>query len=107
MPTAAPENVKGKVIDSRTLQISWSPPPLNKQHGTLTYFKIKYVIFEDGKASKEKTRELKVDANKLSHTLKYLQKWSKYQISVLAGNQKGDGPYSDPIYLQTDEDGMW
>lgn len=39
--------------------------------------------------------------------LENLEEWTEYQFRVLAANKVGDGPASDPIFLRTDEAGMF
>ena len=41
-----------------------------------------------------------------SALIRNLYKWTQYKIWVLAFTQIGDGPKSDLIIVQTDEDGM-
>lgn len=54
----------------------------------------------------QKEVSIKIEPEKRSFTIKDLEKWSVYQVSILAGTAIGDGPHSNPIQLQTDEDGM-
>lgn len=40
-------------------------------------------------------------ANYNSHSLIFLDKYTKYKIQILAFNPAGDGPRSDPVYVRT------
>ena len=91
----------GIPVDSSCIRVEWQPPPRIHRNGAITYYKVIY--FEDTNPSKK--IELNVTSNESSIELKNLNKWTKYRISVLAGTEVGDGPASEPIVLQTDEDG--
>ncbi|XP_054161906.1 tyrosine-protein phosphatase Lar-like isoform X2 [Oppia nitens] len=101
VPGAPPQQVRGNALDSRAVRLQWQPPPRAKHHGTITYYKIIY--FEDN-INIAKKHEVNVTANELTVDLKNLNKWTNYRISVVAGTEMGDGPASQPIIVQTDED---
>ncbi len=48
---------------------------------------------------------LTVDASEHQVDIHQLLKWTQYKIWVAARTDIGDGPYSDVIFVQTDEDG--
>ncbi len=104
VPGAPPQEVHGLAVDSKSLRIVWRPPPRDKHHGTITYYKVIYSEDNSKKPSK-KLNEVNVTAKEHSVILKNLNKWTDYRISVLAGTKVGDGPASEPIILRTDEDG--
>ncbi|XP_067118377.1 tyrosine-protein phosphatase Lar-like isoform X6 [Centruroides vittatus] len=99
MPSAPPQNVIGSTIDSSTLRISWQPPPRDKQNGIITYYKIKYQKV----GSKKFAIEVSLNPDERFYVIHGLEKWTEYQIWVLAGTSKGDGPLSPPLILRTDE----
>lgn len=48
---------------------------------------------------------LVVPGSKQSHVLTGLHEWTQYKIWVAASTSAGEGPLSDVIVVQTDEDG--
>lgn len=128
-PGAPPTEVRGVVIDSRTVLISWQPPPREKQHGNLTEYKVIYSkvhnnnlfsasVDEDSLNSENNIfsfNEKHVNSGELVATAKPdaksiyindLEEWTEYQFRILAANKVGNGPASDTIFLRTDEAGM-
>jgi len=47
-----------------------------------------------------------VPGSEQSHVLAGLDSWTQYKIWVAAATNAGEGPLSDVIVVQTDEDGM-
>ena len=82
---------------STTVSIAWIPPLENLQNGVITGYRIKY-IGKDGYESELRT-------NQTSHLLTDLQKFTRYNMSVEAGNEMGFGP-SEYINVTTLADGM-
>ena len=82
---------------STTVYIAWIPPLENLQNGVITGYRIKY-LGKDGNESELRT-------NQTSHLLTDLQKFTRYNISVEAGNEMGFGP-SEYINVTTLADGM-
>lgn len=105
VPGAPPQDVHGVPVDSRALRISWKPPPREKHHGKIVYYKVIYS--EESKKSPKNVHEVNVTTNDNSVVLKNLNKWTVYRVSVLAGTKIGDGPASEPLLLRTDEDGTF
>ncbi|XP_022247809.1 tyrosine-protein phosphatase Lar-like isoform X3 [Limulus polyphemus] len=103
LPGAPPQEIHGSAVSSRSLLITWKPPPLDQQNGQITYYKIKYL-----KASTsddpQKARQIQTGPDERSFIIDGLEKWTKYHIWVLAGTVVGDGPLSAPLIVQTDED---
>lgn len=102
VPGAPPQQVRGVALDSRSLRISWEPPPRELHNGAITYYKVKY-IRADAAPGAAPYEALKGPAE-LSHTVTGLDKWTPYRIWVLAGTSVGDGPGSSPVLVRTDED---
>ncbi|UYV73148.1 PTPRD [Cordylochernes scorpioides] len=100
VPGAPPQDVKGQAIDSRTLRISWQPPPRALHHGAIAYYKVKYARGGD----EEVTTVRVEDPSQHFIILGDLQKWTSYSVWVIAGTTVGDGPPSPPFHVRTDED---
>ena len=106
VPSAAPEDVEGTAIDSQTLRITWSPPPLEQQNGDILGYRLLYTPADSGYGP-NRAVEIEKRADERSATLASLQKWTSYKVWVKAYTSIGDGPLSSVIVVQTDEDGMW
>ena len=106
VPGAPPQDVRGSAVDSRSLRITWNPPPRDQQNGAITYYKLKYLKVESGD-DLAKAQEIRVEADQKTYVIGGLEKWTEYRIWVIAGTEVGDGPPSLPIVIRTDEDGMY
>ena len=105
VPGAPPQMVNAYPESSTSLRIVWEPPPENKQNGVIAYYKIFYVpkVRSDSEAT---VIEIK-NANAREFVIDELMKWAGYRVWMLAGTSVGDGPKSEPIEIQTDEDGTY
>lgn len=103
VPSAPPQEVRGAALDSRRLEVTWAPPPLPSQNGEIRGYRIRYQE-PDNKATAS-APVVTVPATQRSYVLQDLKKWTQYKLWVAAFTRKGDGPYSDVIIVQTDEDG--
>lgn len=65
--------------------------------------KIFYLVVESPQEEDNKIEEETevVPATYLSHSLIFLDKYTKYKIQMLAFNPAGDGPRSDAIFVKT------
>ncbi|KAK3612593.1 hypothetical protein CHS0354_042101 [Potamilus streckersoni] len=103
VPSAAPQAVSGKSINSRSVEVTWKPPPPDKQNGRIVGYKILFV--ENSSRSTEKDAQVEdVASEARSVLLQSLSTWTVYKIWVLAFTSVGDGPLSEPIWVRTDED---
>ncbi|XP_022247937.1 tyrosine-protein phosphatase Lar-like isoform X3 [Limulus polyphemus] len=103
LPGAPPQHIHGSAVSSRSLRITWLPPPVDQQNGQITYYKIKYLKASTSNDPK-KARQIQTGPDERSFIIDGLEKWTKYYIWVLAGTVVGDGPLSAPLIVQTDED---
>ena len=95
-PGAPPQNVTGYNTSSTSINVTWNEVPEGKQHGDIIRYTVMY----------NKTTNVinKSEVTEKFFELKVLDKYTTYDIKVLAATRKGDGPASDPIKVQTDED---
>ena len=98
-PDAPPQNVTGYNTSSTSINVTWNEVPEDKQHGDIKRYTVMY----------NKTTNVinKSEVTQISEKiieLKGLDKYTIYDIKVLAATDVGDGPASDPIKVQTDED---
>ncbi|XP_075219912.1 sidekick cell adhesion molecule [Lycorma delicatula] len=105
VPTGQPRSVEAEPVSSTEVRLRWQPPQQNQQNGDLLGYKIFYLatdlaqeISPDDKVEEE--IEV-VPASYHSHSLVFLDKYTKYRIQILAFNPAGDGPRSDPISVKT------
>lgn len=95
-PTAPPQNVTGYNTSSTSINVTWNEVPKDKQHGDIIRYTVMY----------NKTTNVinKSEVSEKFFELKGVDKYTIYDIKVLAATRIGDGPASDPIKVQTDED---
>lgn len=109
VPGAPPQDVQATTLSSTSLLIEWEAPPEARQNGDITSYKVNYLkIARDDEDVATQTQMMQeVGPNDRSCNLINLDKWTRYEITVLATTVVGDGPASMPIRVQTDEDGMY
>ena len=96
-PGAPPVLVRGHNSSSTSISVTWGKVPDDKQHGDISHYT---VIYEKKEGGTEKRKTVTTRTAEL----KDLEKFTEYSIKVLAATRKGDGPPSDPIIVQTDQD---
>jgi netrin-G3 ligand len=102
-PGAPPQKFHGEPEDSTSIRVTWAPPPEDKQHGDIMYYKI---FFVDNTLSDTESSQVTIsDPNARDFIMDQLRKWTDYRIWILAGTSVGDGPITDSIIVRTDEDG--
>ncbi|XP_075978544.1 tyrosine-protein phosphatase Lar isoform X4 [Anticarsia gemmatalis] len=99
VPGAPPMNVSAVAVSPTAVRVSWAPPPAERAHGRIAYYKLLYA--ESGHGDSEATV---VKLNQTSFVLDELRRWTEYRIWVLAGTSVGDGPTSYPVTVRTHED---
>ncbi|XP_072021945.1 receptor-type tyrosine-protein phosphatase F-like isoform X2 [Amphiura filiformis] len=112
VPGAPPRDVIGTTLSSISIQVNWNPPPEDFQNGIITGYKLIYERDSNGDSGDDEESllqedgpmEISVGPRVTSYTLNDLNKWTEYDISVLASTAVGDGPASDPVKIRTDED---
>ena len=98
-PGAPPQNVQGYNTSSTSINVTWNEVPKDKQHGYIIRYTVMYknttnVIYESVTPISGKFVELEE-----------LDKFTFYDIKVLAATNLGNGPASFPIKVRTDEAG--
>ncbi|XP_052122730.1 protein sidekick [Frankliniella occidentalis] len=105
VPTGEPQAVEAEPLSPTEVRLKWRPPTQSQQNGDLLGYKIYYLVTEspqplDDRVSQEEELEV-VPATSHSHSLVFLDKFTQYQISMLAFNPAGDGPRSAPVTVRT------
>jgi hypothetical protein len=107
VPSAAPQAVSGMPYkDSRSVKVTWKPPPKDQQNGEIKGYKIFYVKYDPSQTDQDAT-SVSVDAENQELVLGKLEIFTEYKIWVLAFTSVGDGPISQPIRVWTNEDGRY
>ena len=97
--------MRGQAGDSTSIQFTWLPPPSGTHNGELLGYRVMYTESDSG-LQPEQARQVTKEASADSVVLHNLDKWTAYNIWVLAFTSVGDGPHSDTIVVRTAEDGM-
>ena len=97
VPTAAPQSVSGSAIDSTSISLSWSPPPLPDQNGL-----IQYSISVHEVATGTLTQYTSTNS---SIAIRSLHPYYTYRCSVAAYTIIGEGPQNQqPVIIKTLQD---
>uniref|UniRef100_A0A8C5P8N7 DCC netrin 1 receptor n=1 Tax=Leptobrachium leishanense TaxID=445787 RepID=A0A8C5P8N7_9ANUR len=100
VPSAAPQNVSLEVVNSRSIKVSWLPPPSGTQNGFITGYKIRH-----RKTSRRGELET-LEPNNLWYLFTGLEKGSQYSFQVSAMTVNGTGPSSDWVTAETPENDL-
>lgn len=86
-------------MTSRSFILSWSPPPLEDINGVIT----EYSVIVSSLATLD---IVPFTTNSTVLTVGDLVPYSRYEVEVAALNKEGNGPYTEVILVQTNEDGQ-
>ncbi|XP_053910908.1 netrin receptor DCC isoform X2 [Cuculus canorus] len=100
VPSATPQNVSLEVVNSRSIKVSWLPPPPGTQNGFLTGYKIRH-----RRTSRRGEMET-LEPNNLWYLFTGLEKGSQYSFQVAAMTINGTGPSSEWITTETPENDL-
>ena len=107
-PTAPPGNLKVFNRSSTSLNATWSAPPIDKTHGFIRYYLIKYWEVQCSDFFYD-SHNLTVRTKTVASTLRSvivdeLDYWKCYQVNISAVTV-GEGPYATDIETRTTENG--
>ncbi|XP_058239534.1 netrin receptor DCC isoform X2 [Hemibagrus wyckioides] len=100
VPSAPPQNISLEVIYSRSIKVSWQPPPANTQNGFVTGYKIRYR--KTGRRGEQEA----IEPNNLWYLFTGLEKGSQYSFQVAAMTVNGTGPSSEWYTAETPENDL-
>ncbi|MBN3323700.1 NCHL1 protein, partial [Atractosteus spatula] len=105
-PSAAPDNVEVKVLNSTLAKVSWSKVPKDKINGHLGGYKVSWwrmrSLLESKKSHGEK-HMLTFPGDRHHGMVPGLKPFSEYTLIVTAFNGRGSGPGSLPATFTTPE----
>ena len=84
--------------DYPSIFITWDAVEDNEENGKILSYKITYTPFN----GKNSPRTINVTAPIVHANLTQLVSYRRYNITVLASNEHGDGPGSDSVIVRTD-----
>jgi len=98
-PNAPPSNVQGHNASATRVLVQWNNVPAADQNGVILSYTVTYKTIPDGSPQTKV-----VSAPGYEVTLKGLNEYTNYSITVFASTVKGGGRISVPIFVITDED---
>lgn len=106
----APQNIRAEAKSKTELLIMWEPPPSDACNGILIGYHVGYLAIDDVQNSST-TPYIHYMMKTININSQYgedvvingLTPYTVYSIVVQAFNNKGPGPFSKPIAIQTDE----
>jgi len=104
-PTAPPADIVVTTESPQSISVKWGTVPASNRNGIITGYRVLYQALPNG-TSFTKTIGVIGEGGEESRltTLEKLNEFTNYSISVLAFTVKGDGPASDAMIVQTEED---
>jgi hypothetical protein len=99
VPSGSPLNLTARAIDSTTIELVWSEPPIETQNGIIISYFINISI------SNTKTSFVVNATAAAPLNLTELHPYYGYSLRVAAVTSRGVGPFSDPVTITTPEDG--
>ena len=102
-PDASPENLQPNDTTSTSILVTWNEVPAFSRNGIILSYTVRYQAV-GGISVNAPVYNNTVEFPTLQANLTGLIKNQKYNISVLATTSKGDGPYSSPISVETNQD---
>ncbi|XP_047426142.1 netrin receptor DCC [Mugil cephalus] len=100
VPSAPPQNLTLEVVLSRSIKISWQPPPSHSQNGIIIAYKIKY------RKTGSRGDQEAIEPNNLWYLFTGLEKGSQYSFQVAAMTSNGTGPFTDWHTTETPENDL-
>ena len=92
------------VASSTEIMVTWDMVPAIDQNGIITMYEVRYEPLETF-GGQIQTQTMTVQAPMMSVTLRNLQEFVNYNISVRAYTSVGEGPYSSGMTAMTQQDG--
>ncbi len=105
VPGQPPQNVTAANLSSTSIDVQWEPPPQEFFFGILRGYIIRYVPVGNISNDSAYLMTNLIEPTETNYTLELLMEFVNYSIEVTAVTV-GNGPFSDPVYVRTNADGM-
>ena len=103
MPDEPPVNIRARGIEPTVLKVDWVPVPYETINGIGIGYKL--ALFN---TSGYNIRNYTLEASVLTIEITDLDIWTNYSVKMSAFTVVGDGPWSESILENTDEEGkLW
>ncbi|CAN8026902.1 unnamed protein product, partial [Ixodes persulcatus] len=106
VPATPPQSVKVSAVGSKKVEVAWKPPPLHLQYGDIQGYYVGYRVHGTTEPYVFKT-VTRASGPTTQCIIDNLQRATAYAVVVQAYNEKGAGPLSDEIMVQTHEHGKF
>lgn len=103
VPASPPDVITAVNTSSTTVRVHWAEVPPIDQNGIIVRYEVEYTQSTLSGAAMFNT--VTVDASILLVDLIRLEEYVEYAIRVRAYTIVGAGPYSDVVFITTNEDG--
>ena len=104
-PNGPPTSVKATAQNSTTISVSWGPVVEQDRNGIIKGYEIIYQALPNGRnLAKMINISTENQESEQDTTLVGLNEFTNYSIRVLAFTSEGNGPFSDAIVVQTQQD---
>uniref|UniRef100_T1JAL8 Down syndrome cell adhesion molecule-like protein Dscam2 n=1 Tax=Strigamia maritima TaxID=126957 RepID=T1JAL8_STRMM len=105
-PGGPPRHVQVVAVDSQTLKVTWKAPSTDVWFGEILGYNIGFRPENGSHSFSFRKMELFNDDKSTYHFLVMgLKKFTRYVLVVQAFNRHGNGPSSEDVFAQTQEDG--
>ena len=102
-PSASPVNLRPVDTTLTSILVTWDEVPAADQNGIILTYTVRYQMSGEGGGNASINSTTVVFPTPQAN-LTGLKNDTRYNISVLASTIKGDGPYSQPIFVSTNQD---
>ncbi|XP_073259128.1 receptor-type tyrosine-protein phosphatase delta-like [Porites lutea] len=103
-PSGFPLNLRPVDTSFSSILVAWNEVLSAAQNGIILTYTVRFQAIESaGVNSSTSINTTTVDSRLLQANLTNLKNDTKYNISILASTIKGNGPYSDPIFVTSNQ----
>ena len=98
VPSESPDIVSSTAIDSTTIEMVWTEPPIDSHNGIILLYNIILTVANT-------MASFSINATSTSVNITGLHPFYMYSLKVAGMTRYGAGPYSDEVSVTTPEDG--
>ena len=97
-PDDAPQDISAVNVESRVIELAWSPPPAEAHNGEIVNYIITYTEVETGRNNTVTSFNTDISLGNLHPFYNYIVTIAAFTVDI--------GPPSNPFTVQTLEDGQ-